>query len=391
MAAKKSVKKYTGVYYTESTVKKWRERSDRCFWVAFKDSDTGKLRWERCGWASEGWTPEAAQRKRYDLLEQDRSGTYKPKQQRKIAQLTFGQLAHKYIEWGKTSKKSWKDDLQRYESHIAPLLADNPLKKVSPLLLEKLKRELHQNGLAPATIKHCLGLIRQIFNKATAWGLYDGANPIKQIKLPSLNNKRLRFFSHEEADRLLIELAMHSPQAHDQTLLSLHCGLRFGEIAALTWADLDFTHNVIQIRAPKGASRQAFMTEEVKAMFFARHSNEANPSDLVFPSRKGTRQITVSNAFVHSVNRLGFNNGIENSRDKAVFHTLRHTFASWLALQGESLFTIMELLGHKSIEMTLRYAHLMPDHKKAAINKMAQEFHGARSDLKNKLPQYSQA
>ncbi|MFZ5449943.1 MAG: hypothetical protein ACOZFS_15030 [Thermodesulfobacteriota bacterium] len=91
MAAKISVKKYTGVYYTESSIKKWRERPDRCCWVNFKDAH-GKLRWERCDWASEGWTPEAAQRRRYELLEEDRAGSYKPKQERKADLLTFGEL-----------------------------------------------------------------------------------------------------------------------------------------------------------------------------------------------------------------------------------------------------------------------------------------------------------
>ena len=63
MALKVALKKFIGVYYTESKVKKWRDRPDRCYWVNFRDPRTRKLYWERCGWASEGWTPEAAQRK----------------------------------------------------------------------------------------------------------------------------------------------------------------------------------------------------------------------------------------------------------------------------------------------------------------------------------------
>ena len=106
MAKKISVKKYAGVYYTESTMHKWRERPDRIYWVAFKDAQTRKLIWERCGWASEGWTPEAAQRRRYELLEQDRAGDYKPKQERKADQLTFGELMEKhYLPWAKENKR----------------------------------------------------------------------------------------------------------------------------------------------------------------------------------------------------------------------------------------------------------------------------------------------
>ncbi len=209
------------------------ETPNRCFWVVFQDSQTGKLRWERCGWASEGWTPEAAQRRGFELLEQDRIGRYKPKHQRKNERLTFGEVVEKYIERAKKSKKSWKDDEQRYRKHLAPVLSKDTLKGVSPLKIEKLKRVLQKKGLAPGRVKHCLVLIRQIFNKARAWGLYDGPNPIRQVKLPSPNNKITRFLTYEEADALLDELARRSQQVHDQELLSLHCGLRFGEIAAL--------------------------------------------------------------------------------------------------------------------------------------------------------------
>jgi hypothetical protein len=96
MVKKISIKKYTGVYFSESSIRKWRERPDRCYWIAFKDPKTRKLFWERCGWASEGWTPEAAQLKRYEHLEQDRAGKYKPKKERKADRITFGELMDKH-------------------------------------------------------------------------------------------------------------------------------------------------------------------------------------------------------------------------------------------------------------------------------------------------------
>jgi len=389
MASKyKKIKKYTGVYYSESKIKKWRERPDRCFWVVFQDSQTGKLRWERCGWASEGWTPEAAQRRRFELLEQDRTGKYKPKLQRKHERLTFGEVAEKYIQWARASKKSWKDDEQRYRKHLEPVLSRDSLKGVSPLKIEKLKRDLQKKGLAPGTVKHCLVLIRQIFNKAGAWGLYDGPNPIKQVKLPSPNNKRTRFLTYEEADELLDKLSRRSRQVHDQALLSLHCGLRFGEIAALRWGDLDFKNGIIHVRDPKGGeSRQAFMTQTVSEMLADRIPDEVNPSDLVFSGRGGVRQKSVSKAFFRAVESLGLNEGIEDPRERIVFHTLRHTFASWLAIQGTPLFTIKELMGHKSLSMTERYAHLIPDHKRAAVKGLEDKFNTSRENKEAKIMQ----
>jgi integrase len=71
------------------------------------------------------------------------------------------------------------------------------------------------------------------------------------------------------------------------------------------------------------------------------------------------------------VNKLGFNNGVTDSRDKLVAHSLRHTFASWLAMAGEPILTIQKLMGHKDIQMTLRYAHLSPSHERAAAERLA--------------------
>ena len=104
------------------------------------------------------------------------------------------------------------------------------------------------------------------------------------------------------------------------------------------------------------------------------HFKPTRPAGLVFPSRCGGRQASVSKAYDRAVGRLGFNHGIKDHRDKVVFHTLRHTFASWLAIQGTPILTIKELMGHKSIEMTMRYAHLIPDQKHHAIKEMINSF-----------------
>jgi len=110
------------------------------------------------------------------------------------------------------------------------------------------------------------------------------------------------------------------------------------------------------------------MTEAVKAIL--RERANGKPYEFVFQSIKKGKVQEVSDTFCRTVERLGFNEGIEDNRYKVVFHTLRHTFASWLALQGEPILTIKELLGHKTLEMTLRYAHLAPDQKREAVVRM---------------------
>ena len=387
-----ALRRFKGVYLRESTSNTWRGRPDKCYWILFSDSQTKKKRWEKCGWISEGWTPEAAQNRRNEILEQSRAGKYKSRKEQEKDLITLDELAEKYIEWAKINKKSWNDDNQRYNTHIKPLLANKPINAISPLDLEKLKSSLlkkkigsktkkqEPRSLSPATVKHCLVLIRQMINKAIAWGLFSGQNPIKQVSLPKLNNRRLRFLTQEEVSNLLENLQDVSSQVHDQAFLSLHTGMRFGEIAQLTLADLDFTNDIIQIRDPKGESRQAYMTDEVKEILLTHRPEQ--PTDLIFPDLKGNLQKSVSNTFDQVVKRSGLNEGITDRRDKVVFHTLRHTFASWLAINGTPIFTIKELMGHKSLAMTERYAHLIPDHKREAVNGLAKMFKGSLQDQK---------
>jgi integrase len=84
-------------------------------------------------------------------------------------------------------------------------------------------------------------------------------------------------------------------------------------------------------------------------------------NDLVFPSRKGSKKKEVSSSFERAVKDLGWNKGIEDPRQKVVFHSLRHTCASWLVMAGVPLYTVKEYLGHRQISQTERYAHLAPD------------------------------
>ncbi len=116
--------------------------------------------------------------------------------------------------------------------------------------------------------------------------------------MPSVKgNKRQRFLSLEEARELLEELKKASQQTHDEAMLSLHCGLRFGEIANLRWADIDFKNETIHIKDPKGGEdRRAYMTPQVKEMLLERVTPEAMPTDLIFPDANGKPKKSVSKA-----------------------------------------------------------------------------------------------
>jgi integrase len=235
-------------------------------------------------------------------------------------------------------------------------------------------------------------VVLAIFNKISAWKIYQGPNPVNDVKLPTIQNQRTRFLSHEEAARLLEFLRINpriknpakrlnaKPTAlHDLSLLSLHTGMRSGVCFALRGQDIDLPNGIITIRDPKKkTTRHAYMTEAVRAMLKRRKPKD--PSALVFPDRKGNQAQQASQAFRRAVNKLKFNQGIKDSREKVTFNTLRHTFASWLSLQGETLQMVGELLGHKDLVMTKRYSHLVSDHKRRATVALEKGFEESKKN-----------
>ena len=148
--------------------------------------------------------------------------------------------------------------------------------------------------------------------------------------------------------------------------------MRMGEIFKLMRQDIDLNIELIHIRDPKNnESRQVFLTPPLIKIFKSIFSNRFNKTDLIFKDRRGKKIAQLSDTFNRSVKKLGLNDEVADAQNKVVPHTLRHTFASWLAQQGETLLTIKELMGHKDITMTMRYAHLIPDQKRKAVLKMA--------------------
>lgn len=376
---------YPNIYYREHKSRICNGKPDRYFIIRYRSG--GKKRADAVGWRSEGMNAKKASRIRSvitsnirlgkspqsvaemrEIAEIEKEKEKEFKRQQDKENLTFGNFFEDYyLPWAEANKKSWAHDKQRYNKHIRKKLGNLPLKDIDVLLLENLKLELGEN-LADATVKHCLVLIRQTFNKAILWQKFAGQDPISGVLIPKLDNERFRFLSLDEANSLLDILKEKSPIIHDMAFVSLYSGLRFGEIAKLTINDLDFAAKIIHVNNGKTGSRQAYMSVEVAEILKKRCLPHLGSNDLIFANTLGTVMTRVPAIFKESVDSLGLNKNATNEKDKIVFHSLRHTFASWLAQRNIPLFTIQVLMGHSTIKMTERYAHLCPDHKIDAIN-----------------------
>jgi len=265
--------------------------------------------------------------------------------------------------------RSWKREENLFEHYLEPIIGKKPLSAIAPIDLERIKRTMKKKDLAPRTIHYALAVVRQVFNFAIRHNLFDGANPVSKIKLPSSDNRRMRFLTPEEAGALLTKLKERSPKVHDMALLSLHTGIRAGEIFSLEWRDVDCERGILILRNTKnGKTRPAFMTDDVKKMFESMMRRK--PSALVFPDCNGKPIVRISQTFQRTIDALNYNKGVKDRRYRICFHSLRHTFASWHIEAGTDPYVLKELLGHSDFKMTARYTHLGENTMKAATTQI---------------------
>ena len=279
-----------------------------------------------------------------------------------IANITFAEFWNEfYTPAASNSKKqqTWHNEQGHFSNWISPVLADTRMRDVTTFGLERIKLHLVEKGRTAKTQHAVLATCRQVFNLAIRHGVIE-VNPVSQMTLPRKDNRRQRHLTIQEAKELLGIAITRSPQLHDICLLSLHTGMRAGEIFKLTWDDINLTTGTVLIRDPKsGKNRHAYLTAATRTMFEARQ--QENSHRYIFHQADGTPLKEVSRTFERIVDELGWNEGQDDARLKVVFHTLRHTFASWLVQQGTPLYSVAKLMGHSTLSMTERYAHLAPE------------------------------
>ncbi len=373
-----TVKKYAGIQYYISKTRKINGGQDKCYYMKY-DNAYGRTVREKIGWKSDGITATYAAHIRSERIRQSRLGeeiiTFHDRKRHTVLFKSFAE--EKYLPHVKDNKKnkSYIGEKQILNNWIYPAIGNKTLQEISSMNLESLKKTMKSKGKASRTIEYVLAVVRQIFNAAVQWDIFKGENPVTKIKIQKEDNRRVRFLSKEEAETLLLECRKKSQKTCDVILLALNCGLRAGEIANLKWQDIDIENKTIAITDTKNhINRTAYMTDKILAIF--NNKKLELPNNYIFTDSNGNHAVDIARTigFRNIIKRLGFNDGITDRRNKVVFHSLRHTFASWLAISGVPIYTIKELMGHKTLAMTERYAHLMPNTKRDAVKKIDEMF-----------------
>jgi integrase len=373
---KKQPTSYPGVRLYEDDARQHRGKPDRYYSIRYRVD--GKLREEGLGWQSEGWSAIKASEQRAALMKARRTGDgartlaekrderrqaeqarQEEEARTRLERLTFAEAWDRYfpVAQQNKTKRSWERERDLYTLWIKPVVGSKPLAAISQMELERIKKNLSDQGRSPATIRYALAVIRQVFNYGRRNGLYKGDTPTSAVKFPKSDNRRMRFLSPPEAKKLLDALKGINRTVYEMAMLSLDSGLRRGEIFSLTWADVDLHQGHLLIKDTKGqVNRHAFLTKRTAAMLTVKEAGE--PASLVFPGPDNTRIKSISRHFNAAVTSLDLNRGIEDRRQRVVFHSLRHTFASWIAEAGVPLAVIRDRLGHKDFTMLSRYTHV---------------------------------
>lgn len=268
---------------------------------------------------------------------------------------TFDDLADDYLKWAVRQKAfPNKKIMVRF---LREKFGASPLPAISLLAVEQYQTELMETGKQPATCNRYIAVLKHMFTKAEEWKWISEttAKEVHKAKLLKEHNSRLRYLSPEEYDRLLAACLRSRASSWLIPIITIavNTGMRQGEIQALKWNQVDLPNGVVLLeRTKNGNRREVPLNEAAKEAF--RSLPHAIDGGKVFSTEAFNHH-----AFLRIV-RLA---GIRDFR----FHDLRHTFASWLVMRGADIATVQSLLGHKTINMTMRYAHLAPNHRAAAV------------------------
>jgi integrase len=311
-------------------------------------------------------TPEIDTKVAAELAERDHIARVRePQQPRKEVPL-FGAFADEFLAtYAEINNKPSEVQTKRqtFTHHVKPMFGKLRLDRIGPREIEGYKSEKIRAGYSPKTVNNHLIVLRKLLAVAVEWQMLDRVPRMKWLKVPKPDFDFLTFL---EADRLE-SAAAGEGQVGAMISLARHTGLRQGELLGLQWRDVDLKIGVLTVRRacvrgvlvtpksgrtrdiPLNAIATSLLTELPRSAIWVFPGPDGNPlprGQCKWPLYRACREA--------GLRQIGW-------------HVLRHTFASHLVMRGAQLKVIQELLGHATIEMTMRYAHLSPDVRKDAV------------------------
>lgn len=383
---------FKGVRFRKHPTRKHGVQADRYYVLTYKID--GKTKSEAVGWASEKVKPSEAyellcQLKRNqktgqgprtlaemrELAEAEKEAERKAREAESQRNITFKDffenvfLPDAETRWTSETARKPKEHVTNW---IDPITGNTPIGELQLSHVQCIRTKLAKAGRSARMQQYVMHTFSITWNTARDHGFVEGPCPTKSrsFRLPRVDNERQRYLTLDEESKLLENVKARSQQVHDMVLVALDAGLRFKEVASLTWGCINNEEGVLKVLDSKGRDRYVPMTDRLKGLFGDMKQHPAN--NVVFPNNKGAKHAQVHSSFVRSVVDTKLNDGVENPKMRASFHSLRHTFASRLVQAGVDLYRVQRLLGHSTPVMTARYSKLANDDLKKAVEVMEQ-------------------
>ena len=296
--------------------------------------------------------------KRAAVREARKTGTeYCPRLVQRQHPTLFEDILADYMEYSRRTKRSHNNDRAkaelfkgRFRHRLATAVTARDVEDFKAACAERR---------SVATVNHYLKFLKAVFNRAIRQGSLT-YNPVRPVKLFQEHNARNRCLSPDDEARLLDTLP---GWFRPLVILALHTGMRRGELQALKWQDVDFNAGTLRIRRDKAGDGRwvALNSAALEALRTVKREQKIM-SPYVFCSPQGK--------FLHNIERVWRPALLAARIPDFRFHDLRHTFASRLAMAGVDLYTVQRAGGWKTQTMVQRYAHLSPDHIRAAVERL---------------------
>jgi integrase len=296
---------------------------------------------------------------------------------------TFAQFIDRYIEkeLPKNPKAYIKQKmlLSWWKQHLGKYF----LCHITPAMIAELRDRLMSETTCRKKLRTASTCNRYLSSLSRAYTICQKEyhwikdNPVRMIMRPKENKAREKYLNKMEIERLLAACkGSRSPHLYVATVFGLAVGARKSEILGLLWRDISFERNTATFRNTKNhETRTVFLSQHIMKLLREKYVKRVLSSEFVFPSMSGKKPADIREAWQRAIIKAGL------EKDSVVFHTLRHTAASHLAMGSFSTLGIGTVLGHKSLSQIKRYSHLSTESTVDAIDNMNNAIFGSLEDV----------
>jgi site-specific recombinase XerD len=320
------------------------EREPGVWFIRYVDAQ-GRYRREKAG--TKGAAIDLYRKRKTEAL----MGKKLPERLRR-ATVTFADISRDALAYSKANKLSYRNDACRMETLLA-WFREHPADAITA---QDIERRFEKQDWSPATANRYRALLSLTYRLAIRNGKLK-ENPARLVRHRLEDNARIRFLAADEEAALRKGIEAKCPEHLPEFVLALNTGLRLSEQYGLAWADVSVPRRVLTIqRSKNGSSRHVPLNQAALGALEDLRKWTGN-SGFVCGGAPGPRrwfEPALAEAKIASFS----------------WHCLRHTFASRLVMAGVDIRTVQELLGHKTIAMTVRYSHLAPKHTLAAVERL---------------------